>query len=232
MKQITVILAGAALSCYITSGLTHAASIQTLTIEEIGVTSAGLGTSAIYADGGFGDWIPSSGVYTPAPAFFVSAGSADGAMVMGTTQGNGGFTLGASWFGQSVLLNTLQGVPSGSISQGVMTLDLSGLLAELPDIDLTFKVAPDAGTLLTSVWAIDAARYYYTADWTQFIDGNGDVYHTSSGIWATGWEGSTVAMHLEGIATLAPVPEAETYAMMLAGLGLVGFMARRRRKSA
>ncbi|HQS99771.1 MAG TPA: PEP-CTERM sorting domain-containing protein [Thiobacillus sp.] len=30
----------------------------------------------------------------------------------------------------------------------------------------------------------------------------------------------------------APVPEAETYAMMLAGLGLVGFMAARRRKAA
>ena len=29
----------------------------------------------------------------------------------------------------------------------------------------------------------------------------------------------------------APVPEAETYAMMLAGLGLVGFMAARRRRS-
>jgi len=29
----------------------------------------------------------------------------------------------------------------------------------------------------------------------------------------------------------APVPEAETYAMMLAGLGLVGFMAARRRKA-
>jgi uncharacterized protein involved in outer membrane biogenesis len=28
----------------------------------------------------------------------------------------------------------------------------------------------------------------------------------------------------------APVPEAETYAMMLAGLGLVGFMVSRRRK--
>jgi hypothetical protein len=29
--------------------------------------------------------------------------------------------------------------------------------------------------------------------------------------------------------TLAPVPEPETYAMLLAGLGAVGFMARRRK---
>ncbi|MDP3420705.1 MAG: PEP-CTERM sorting domain-containing protein [Thiobacillus sp.] len=232
MKQITAILAGAGLSCCMASSLTLAASIQSLTIEEIGVSSAGLGTSAMYAGGGFGDWIPSSGVYTPAPAFFVSAGSTDNAMVMGTAQGNGKFTLGTSWGGNSVLLNTLHGAPTGTIEQGVMTLDLSGLLAEFPVIDLTFKVAPDTGTLFTSVWAIDATHYYYTADWTQFIDGDGDVYQTSSGIWAMGWEGSTVVMHLEGIATLAPVPEADTYAMMLAGLGLVGFMAHRRRKSA
>ena len=31
-----------------------------------------------------------------------------------------------------------------------------------------------------------------------------------------------------GVLQAVPVPEAETYAMMLAGLGLVGFMARRR----
>jgi hypothetical protein len=33
-----------------------------------------------------------------------------------------------------------------------------------------------------------------------------------------------------GAVMLAPVPEPETYGMLLAGLGLVGFMARRRRK--
>jgi hypothetical protein len=31
------------------------------------------------------------------------------------------------------------------------------------------------------------------------------------------------------VAAAAPVPEAETYAMLLAGLGLVGFAARRKR---
>ena len=34
-----------------------------------------------------------------------------------------------------------------------------------------------------------------------------------------------------GLFTLAPVPEAETWAMLLAGLGLVGAIARRRRST-
>lgn len=34
-----------------------------------------------------------------------------------------------------------------------------------------------------------------------------------------------------GLVAAVPVPEAETYAMMLAGLGLVGLMARRRRQA-
>lgn len=43
------------------------------------------------------------------------------------------------------------------------------------------------------------------------------------------WSFDAVTAQLS-YATAAPVPEAETYAMMLAGLGLVGFMVSRRRK--
>ena len=47
-----------------------------------------------------------------------------------------------------------------------------------------------------------------------------------------GFAGVQYALHLTGTVTqAAPVPEASTYGMMLAGLGLVGFMASRRRKS-
>jgi hypothetical protein len=45
-----------------------------------------------------------------------------------------------------------------------------------------------------------------------------NVQHPSSGVDRT-------------LMITAAVPEAETYAMMLAGLGLVGFMARRRRQA-
>jgi hypothetical protein len=43
----------------------------------------------------------------------------------------------------------------------------------------------------------------------------------------SGFGGAQYALHLEA----APVPEASTYGMMLAGLGLVGFAASRRRTS-
>jgi hypothetical protein len=46
---------------------------------------------------------------------------------------------------------------------------------------------------------------------------------------ATGTQGGFYAGGL--IAQTAPIPEPETYALMLAGLGIVGFIARRRRET-
>jgi hypothetical protein len=59
----------------------------------------------------------------------------------------------------------------------------------------------------------------YTIDYTAIVP-QGDP---------SGFGGVHYALHLTGVVTAAaPVPEASTYGMMLAGLGLVGFMARRR----
>lgn len=45
-----------------------------------------------------------------------------------------------------------------------------------------------------------------------------------------GFGGTQYGLHLEGtVIAAAPVPEASTYGMMLAGLGLVGFAVRRRK---
>lgn len=49
---------------------------------------------------------------------------------------------------------------------------------------------------------------------------------------ASGFGGVGYSLRLEGVVQqAAPVPEASTYGMMLAGLGLVGFMARRRARA-
>lgn len=57
--------------------------------------------------------------------------------------------------------------------------------------------------------------------------GAGTYYYTVFGV-APG----AAAYSLNSAATAVPVPEPETYAMLLAGLGVVGFVARRRKEQA
>lgn len=63
------------------------------------------------------------------------------------------------------------------------------------------------------------------------IWGNGnDTLNYSAIVPSGGFAGVSYALRMEGSANLtAPVPEASTYGMMLAGLGLVGFAVRRRK---
>ena len=228
MNTLTKTLSNLAFGCCLISGGVQAASIQSLTIEEIGVASGRLGTSALAGGGGWGNWRDQSGNMGSAPAFFTSNG-VDGRILMGVTQANGSISQNIVWAGNVGTINTLNGAPSGSISGGAMTLDLSGLVAEyFAPTYLAFNISPDAASLVTHIAMIDANRYYYTADWTHVA--NNDVTNTFTNSVVTGFNGSTTILHFEGVATLAPVPEAETYAMMLAGLGLVSLMVRRRRK--
>jgi hypothetical protein len=53
------------------------------------------------------------------------------------------------------------------------------------------------------------------------------AYHIIVSGFASGTEGGTY-----GVALVSGVPEPETYAMMLGGIGLLGFMARRRKSQA
>ena len=225
MKKITTILGEIALGFCLASSMAQAASIQSLTIEEIGVAS-GLDTSTVQNIGGEAAiYDNNNNLY--ANSGFVSAGSVDGKIIMGVEQADDMFTLGV------VLLNTypgdinsLRGAPSGSITNGVINLDISGFTAEY--FGNSYSISPD-NNMTTSISMIDANHYYYTADWTHLIK-NGEVFRMSTGDPVNTFSGWLMTGHLEGIATLAPVPEPETYAMMLAGLGLVGFMAKRRRQ--
>lgn len=57
--------------------------------------------------------------------------------------------------------------------------------------------------------------------------GPGNYYYRVSGA-AVGLNGDSYSL----TSALAPVPEPQTYALMLAGLGVIGFLARRRRPQA
>ena len=61
------------------------------------------------------------------------------------------------------------------------------------------------------------------------IWGNGDDTLDYTSAMSGAFTGVQYGLHLVGSASLTPVPEASTYAMMLAGLGLVGFAVRRRK---
>ena len=73
---------------------------------------------------------------------------------------------------------------------------------------------------------VTAFGFDVDGDGTVEFDNNGAVSGGTSeiGLWTL--QGNTLTYSVA-----AAVPEAETYAMMLAGLGLVGFMVRRRRNA-
>lgn len=79
---------------------------------------------------------------------------------------------------------------------------------------------PTSGyTNSTGIFSWDGVYgHTYTLDYTATVPGT------------TGFGGTQYGLHLTGTVTAAaPVPEASTYGMMLAGLGLVGFAVRRRK---
>ncbi|MDP2825110.1 MAG: FxDxF family PEP-CTERM protein, partial [Sulfuritalea sp.] len=96
-------------------------------------------------------------------------------------------------------------VPSGDATySGAMTVDLSSFTAFWNGTNFN---QGDAGVVGT----VDAAGNY-AISWSSLIVGG--PFNNFTGSW-------TATGHVN------VVPEAETYAMMLAGLGLLGFAARR-----
>ena len=101
------------------------------------------------------------------------------------------------------------------LSVGPLNFQLSNMVIELTDstgfISYAIDSSMDASKALQLSATLNAGTGY------RFLV-TGDVTGNIGGAYG-------------GVLQAAPIPEAETYAMMLAGLGLVGFMARRRSMS-
>ena len=99
-------------------------------------------------------------------------------------------------------------VPSADVSGSAITVDLSSWFANYNGTDFN-----QGSPTVTGTW--NSGTNDFSVRWTSTIIGGS--FNQFVGTWT-----------LQG--TAVPVPEASTYGMMLAGLGLVGAMVARRRK--
>ncbi|GAB4167800.1 MAG: hypothetical protein Fur0039_05810 [Rhodocyclaceae bacterium] len=104
---------------------------------------------------------------------------------------------------------------------------------------ITYDYRPAAGDSFTWLSVGGATAGLDSLGWSLEVVGDGWTSTVASSDWgSTQWvwgpaasDGVQIAFYGDRVAftTLAPVPEPQTWAMLLAGLGLVGWVARRRR---
>lgn len=176
-----------------------------------------------------------------------TTGGGTAAPTIGTTPQVLDLTNGSGFFGDTLAMNnngamfadhftfSVTGTTSSnfdaivsSISRTAATgLDISGLSL--------FRVGGGTGTG-TGGTGMDTL----ISSGTQVNKGAMDVWSVSSSnlsagdyyLLVSGNMVSNTAASFGGAVMLAPVPEPETYGMMLAGLGVLGFLARRRKQAA
>lgn len=139
----------------------------------------------------------------------------------GTLQGVDTFTKGFNFGGTGLLkpFTTGTGIVA-DIDNGVLSFSSFSLNALHGGVDLL--LLPDQGPgldpwFVESVTDLGGGNYGVVVDYFAWIDNTQNSFYGALTYW-----------RLEGVMATAPVPEAQTYAMLLAGLGLIGFLARRR----
>lgn len=128
------------------------------------------------------------------------------------------FTVTEPLYSSGVLTNLQIELPNGSYWYNITGLSVS-LYSGVSTLDPTYQPG-DTSTLLDTLTAVNGTfkgQGYYVP---------GEYFFQISGT-ATGIAGGQYVF----TATTAPVPEPETYAMLMAGLGVMGAIAVRRKKA-
>jgi len=128
------------------------------------------------------------------------------------------FTISNATVLDTSVTNSNNNVPNNVITGGSYSLNSS--------TDLVFGNGDDVSL---GSWAYDGTT---GATQHSVLLGAGNYYFEVLGnVTGTNIDGSSKASGTYTLSTnLAPVPEPETYALMMAGLGLMGFVARRRKQ--
>ncbi len=167
-------------------------------------------------------------------------GVAGGALVGGAASsthcalgGCAGIDDGAVFFGPvfgflaSLDGNTIGLTPAtmnfGSLAGGIDAGDTFSILMPLLEAHWGDSRFPMAAVTFNGVVTDAAGHFLLTAEHTITAAEDPD---------SAGFADFTAQWRYEGVVSAAPVPEASTYGMMLAGLGLVGFAVRRRNQQA
>lgn len=129
------------------------------------------------------------------------------------------FTIGSGFDSSASLTSTFIGATKDLVITGFSLNKYSGALSNVTStvfgINEGVSIDPVTHLPLPKVkdsWSLDGASLSMG---TYFLQVNGKVLGVQGGSYG-------------GDVTISAVPEAETYAMLLAGLGLVGFVARRK----
>lgn len=138
---------------------------------------------------------------------------------------------GSGFFGDTFAMDNM-----GDTFSDHFTFSVTGLPHDLDAIISSISGSADTGLDITGL-AVYSEAGTLIANGTSLMTGMNDVWTLSADnlalgnyyLQVSGTLVSDTSGSFGGAVMLMPVPEPETYGMMLAGLGLVGWMARRRR---
>jgi choice-of-anchor A domain-containing protein len=188
----------------------------------------------------FGTLFSQASSASTALAGYADTGTA--ALNVGGVFGNlGGLTLTGDG-GSAVQVFSVSGTDLSTRNQIVLNnvpltssilVNVSGAFAQLANIDSNSPFAPFGGNVLFNFNGATQVNLANTGLYASVLAPNAlitsSIGHIQGVVIANSWNGNFEVQ--PGVAPLLlAVPEPETYAMMLAGLGLMGFVAQRRRQ--